>query len=440
MRNTVVGICLATMLMLTGGGSVDAESVMKEARLRLPKVIADEGATAAVIAPLAPVDVRIAPFRGDRVAAISFTFDDGWADNASIAAPLFDRHGLHATFFILPGVLSEEGDPTNRNKYARVSWKRWRQIALSGHEIGNHSFDHAPRFTDADNDKLRSEIIGAHDLIRDKIGIAPISFAMPAGNTLNTWSQKVIDSCHLVTRRSAGGYGGRSENLTVASANAFIDGIIDRKVWHKALFHAVENGYDQWSSASVLDGHLAYVAKQQDRLWVDTMGHIGLYVKEREAAKLETSAIEGGVKFTLTTPLDVSLYTEPLTVVIAAPGATIAQANREGREDSLPVSIRNQCILVDVIPGPAPVIVRWRVGGRQGRRNGTRLRRRASARQAEGVPLPEEQGCPHLMVLPLAGCALGRARGAHADVPAPLVSVMVPGLSRSGCAVDRFEM
>ncbi|KAB8051152.1 polysaccharide deacetylase family protein [Janthinobacterium sp. FT14W] len=37
--------------------------------------------------------------------AACITFDDGYADNAQVALPLLQRHGLHATFFIATGYL-----------------------------------------------------------------------------------------------------------------------------------------------------------------------------------------------------------------------------------------------------------------------------------------------------------------------------------------------
>ena len=100
------------------------------------------------------------------------------------------------------------------------------------------------------------------------------------------------------------------------AANARIDAFIARKGWTVVLFHAVEHGFDHFPSAAVLEGHLKYVASLRDRLWVDTFGHVGLYLKERDAAKLESSLVEGGISFTLATPLD-------------------------------------------AVPGPKPVIVRW---------------------------------------------------------------------------------
>ena len=37
--------------------------------------------------------------------AVCITFDDGYADNAQVALPLLQQHGLHATFFIATGYL-----------------------------------------------------------------------------------------------------------------------------------------------------------------------------------------------------------------------------------------------------------------------------------------------------------------------------------------------
>lgn len=56
------------------------------------------------VLPLAEAATRLA--RGDLPPrALSITFDDGYADNEEVAAPILRRLGLHATFFVAAGFL-----------------------------------------------------------------------------------------------------------------------------------------------------------------------------------------------------------------------------------------------------------------------------------------------------------------------------------------------
>lgn len=71
--------------------------------------------------------------------AVSLTFDDGLDSQRELALPLLKEVGLRATFYVNP--VGKEDDP-DLNASWRERLERWRDAALSGHEIGNHSLLH----------------------------------------------------------------------------------------------------------------------------------------------------------------------------------------------------------------------------------------------------------------------------------------------------------
>jgi peptidoglycan/xylan/chitin deacetylase (PgdA/CDA1 family) len=267
--------------------------------------------------------VRVACFSGAREAAVSFTLDDGWEDNATIAAPLFSRYGFHATFFLVPGQIPDDDSVKGTHNYGKIPWKTWKEIAQSGHEIANHTLHH-PGLTKADDATIEKEIMGAYKLIEDRIGIAPVSFAYP-GNARDDRVRKFVYARHAVAREFETGYGGKD-----------------------------------FPSASVLEEHLKYVQTLKDRVWFDTIGNVGRYVKERDAAKLEVKKVANGVSFTLTAGLDAKLFCVPLTVIVDAPGATTVEARRESDPRPLAATLGKDRILIEVVPGPGAVSVTWR--------------------------------------------------------------------------------
>jgi peptidoglycan/xylan/chitin deacetylase (PgdA/CDA1 family) len=70
--------------------------------------------------------------------AVAITFDDGYRDNLDIAAPLLERLGIPATFFLVPGLLSREVRPWwevlawafARTQRASIAWEG-EQISLN---------------------------------------------------------------------------------------------------------------------------------------------------------------------------------------------------------------------------------------------------------------------------------------------------------------------
>ena len=78
-----------------------------------------------------PPTVTVARWPGDRLAAISLTFDDGINSDLDFAGPILKKHHLHGTFFVTTGM-----GPWQKRK------SEWKQLALDGNEIANHTVHH----------------------------------------------------------------------------------------------------------------------------------------------------------------------------------------------------------------------------------------------------------------------------------------------------------
>ena len=76
-------------------------------------------------------------WKGDADAALTISFDDGYAATWDHAVFTLHQRGLHATFNIITSLVGTtfSGLPT-------ASWDQWHKAAALGHEIGSHGYDH----------------------------------------------------------------------------------------------------------------------------------------------------------------------------------------------------------------------------------------------------------------------------------------------------------
>src|SRR2546425_3566543 len=113
-------------------------------------------------------------------AAVSLTFDDARPSQVDVGLPIFDRHGVKVTFFLVPS-----------NAEQRLAG--WKQAAAAGHEIGNHSLDHPctgnfvwarqKALEDYTLERMRQQLLDANARLRDLLGVTPEVFAYPCGQT-----------------------------------------------------------------------------------------------------------------------------------------------------------------------------------------------------------------------------------------------------------------
>lgn len=112
--------------------------------------------------------------------AISFTFDDARLSQIDQCIPLLDQYGVKGTFYV-----------SIDNLINRV--EAWQQAVKNGHDIGNHTMEHPcarnfgwtgehalEKYTLS---KMEGELDSANQAIEAILGVKPVSFAYPCGQT-----------------------------------------------------------------------------------------------------------------------------------------------------------------------------------------------------------------------------------------------------------------
>ena len=86
------------------------------------------------------------PGHGERL--VSITFDDGYRDNATIAAPILRELGLTACFFVSTDMIGTSRPFPHdvwqrRQPQDHMTWDDVRGLAAGGFEVGSHTCSHA---------------------------------------------------------------------------------------------------------------------------------------------------------------------------------------------------------------------------------------------------------------------------------------------------------
>lgn len=125
-------------------------------------------------------------YSGSQEAAI--TFDDGSETDLLTAAPVLQRAGFGATFYVTAGFLGNRG---------YLSPPQLRELSDAGFEIGCHSMTHA-YLTDLDAAGLQREIVEPKLKLEQVIGKTVEHFSCPGGR----WNQAAIEAARDAGYRS----------------------------------------------------------------------------------------------------------------------------------------------------------------------------------------------------------------------------------------------
>jgi peptidoglycan/xylan/chitin deacetylase (PgdA/CDA1 family) len=136
--------------------------------------------------------------------SLLLTFDDGFASNYGVAAPILEDLGLRAVFFVVPAFSLRSGEAALRFCRDRVRQSRVEEamtpeqiadLAGRGHTIGNHTFSHA-NLLKTSASEYEHEIIDSAAMIESWIGRPVDAFAWPF-----TWKAITPAAYRLAARR-----------------------------------------------------------------------------------------------------------------------------------------------------------------------------------------------------------------------------------------------
>lgn len=304
----------------------------------------------------AQTEVAVAKFKGDRPAAVSYTFDDGLLEHYTELYPRLNEYGIKGTFCVNGKItdryeqLIAAGDTSDvlvREK-PRMTWKMLREMSDAGHEITSHGWAHV-NVNRLEGEALRYE--GQHNdtVIWKHTGRFPRTYFYP-GNAKSPEKVKYCEFGRVGSRVEQVSIGSKRDEAWLRNWVALL--IRDRK-WGVGMTHGISYGYDHFSDLRILWNHLAYVGSLRDSVWVGTFHDVSAYVKERDAVRLKVRERGDEITVRPSLPLDREIFSEPLTMIV---GRVVVSARQDGR--NLDVIVRGDSSLIDFNPGGGPVCIK----------------------------------------------------------------------------------
>jgi len=297
--------------------------------------------------------VKIAKFKGDAVCAVSLTFDDGFPSQIEKALPILDKHGLLATFFLHTDNVKDSWS---------ANWDAWRSAAATGHEIGSHTKEHLDLVHVTSARQLRSEIKGSADLIGQRLGIRPISFAYPFSSS-NDKVEREVREVYLFDRSDCRIWGGEGFDADVGVMT--IKKAVEKEEWFFSMMHGVDDVSFRPITESDFAKIVEYLAANRDTIWTDTYASVGRYIREKMYAEFKFREVtRRSFELRVALPNDVphrELLTVPLTIMVALDGRDWQLMKAYQGDDAIPVSVtRNgKYAILDVVPDGEWVQVFW---------------------------------------------------------------------------------
>lgn len=296
---------------------------------------------------LSAQEVSVAKYKDGKDCAVSFTFDDGFKDNYTMAVPQLEKRGWRGTFWLncafIPGEI--------RGRNSRMTWEQVCDLHKKGHEISNHGWTHK-KLVNISREEIIEEIEKNDSAIFVHTGLRPTTFCYAN----NAWNDEVLS----LTTKGRVGTRTRQYPLGEQASDAKLQGWLDKAIkdgtWAVWMTHGLTEGYDHFKDLSRYTSFLNYVKGKEKYIWVGTFREVAAYIGERDAVKLDVSKGENSIEIEPVLSLDPTLYNVPLTMEVE--GVLRVKASQDGK--NLKVSVDGDKAFFDFNPYGGKVTVQYK--------------------------------------------------------------------------------
>jgi peptidoglycan/xylan/chitin deacetylase (PgdA/CDA1 family) len=227
---------------------------------------------------------------------LSLTFDDARLSQTDKGIPLLDKYAVSATFYLSPDNMKQR-------------LEAWKKAVADGHDIGNHSLLHpcSGNFTwsrdhaleDYTLDDMVSELDSATNLIIMMLGIKPVSFAYPCGQTFIGRGNMTRSYVPVISEKFETGRGWLSEGpndpvfcdlshlfgmeldgKSFEQILSLIDEAKSKGMWLILAGHEMNEGGSQTSLLPTIEAICKYASDPANGIWIDNVHNIASYIKE----------------------------------------------------------------------------------------------------------------------------------------------------------------
>ena len=227
--------------------------------------------------------------------AISLSFDDARASQVDAGTALLDQYGVKGTFYVVPNSVKQR-------------LEGWKKAVISGHEIGNHSFNHPctgnfpwSRQKAIENytlKKMRNELILTNKAIKELLGVEAEVFAYPCGQTYIGRGENTKSYVPVVSKLFLSGRGWLDEGpnapqfcdlaqLTGMEMDGkdfdqilpLIENAKKSGAWLVLAGHEMGVSGNQTTRLSMLKKLIEYAQNPANGIWIAPVGTVAKYIK-----------------------------------------------------------------------------------------------------------------------------------------------------------------